>query len=259
MWTPGRQVACGSRPRAADGVHDVAAVRAEQHHHDAGDRLALAVVGDRRRGGARRRRARRRRAGRAPACRPCACGARRRRSRSRRWSSPWPRTVYDSSRRARRSRRRRSCWPRAARRRRRRASSRCAWSRARSTTTWNCLSSPPMVLTSTTPGTPRSLGHDLPVEQGAELHRRVVVRCARRTGRSRRARCETGASSGVAAPRRKLLVDAAQALEHELAREPDVGAVVEARPSPPRGRARETLRMLDRARARRSARSRWAW
>ncbi|MFT3771861.1 MAG: hypothetical protein QM820_41160 [Minicystis sp.] len=34
----------------------------------------------------------------------------------------------------------------------------CASSRARSTTTWNCLRSPPIVFTSITPVTLRSLG-----------------------------------------------------------------------------------------------------
>ena len=44
-----------------------------------------------------------------------------------------------------------------------------------STTTWYCFSSPPIVLTSMTPCTSAQLGHDLPVEQRAQLHRRVVI------------------------------------------------------------------------------------
>ena len=77
-----------------------------------------------------------------------------------------------------------------------------------------------------TPGDAAELRDDLPVEQRAQLHRRVVVGAddelvdLAEAGRHRR---ELGLRRG----RRQLLLDAAQALEHELAREPEVGPVVE--------------------------------
>ena len=46
MITPGGSSRWISAIALFDGVHDVAAVRADEHHHDAGDRLALAVARD---------------------------------------------------------------------------------------------------------------------------------------------------------------------------------------------------------------------
>ncbi len=75
-------------------------------------------------------------------------------------------------------------------------------------------------------GDAAELGHDLPVEQRAELHRRVVIGAddelvdLAEPGGHRR---ELGLLGGG----RELGLDAAQALEHELPREPHVGRVVE--------------------------------
>ena len=93
-------------------------------------------------------------------------------------------------------------------------------------TTWYCLSSPPIVLTSMTPGTQRSFGTISQSRMRAQLHRRVLVGAddelvdlAEAAGDRRQL--------GLAGDLREARLDAAHALEHQLAREPDVRAVLE--------------------------------
>ena len=94
-------------------------------------------------------------------------------------------------------------------------------------TTWYCLSSPPKLLTSTMPGHRAQLRADVPVERLLELHQRVPLALARRTGRSRRGRSRSVPSPGLPYCGGHRVLGLAHALEHHLAREVDVGAVLE--------------------------------